>query len=89
MIGIGAATKGNTLLNYCNIDDDLLEYISDSSNLKIGKLTPGSHIRIISDESITSDVTHGLILPWNIAEYLMKKLKHLNLKFVIPMLEQK
>lgn len=89
VIGIGAATKGNTLLNYCNIDGDLLEYISDSSTLKIGKLTPGSHIRIISDESIKSDITHGLILPWNIAEHLTKKLKHLNFKFIIPMLEQK
>ena len=89
VIGIGAATKGNTLLNYCNIDSDLLEYISDTSSLKIGKLTPGSHIRIISDDNINSDITHGLILPWNIAEYLKKKLKHLNLKFIIPMLEPK
>lgn len=89
VIGIGAATKGNTLLNYCNIDGDLLEYITDSSKLKLGKLTPGSHIRILSDESITPDITHGLILPWNIAAYLMGKLKHLNLKFIIPMLEKK
>jgi hypothetical protein len=89
VMGIGAATKGNTLLNYCNIDDDLLEYISDSSRLKIGKLTPGSHIRIISDESIDSDITHGIILPWNIAGHLINKLKHLNLKFIIPTLEQK
>lgn len=89
VIGIGAATKGNTLLNYCNIDGDLLEYISDTSKLKLGKLTPGSHIRIVSDESIAPEITHGLILPWNIAEHLTKKLKHLNLKFIIPMLESK
>jgi len=89
VMGIGAATKGNTLLNYCKIDGDLLDYISDSSNLKIGKLTPGSHIRIISDESIDTNITHGLILPWNIAEHLKKKLKHLNLKFITPTLEQK
>ena len=89
VIGIGAATKGNTLLNYCNIDGDLLEYITDSSILKLGKLTPGSHIRILSDESIMPDITHGLILPWNIAEHLTNKLKHLNLKFIIPMLETK
>lgn len=89
VIGIGAATKGNTLLNYCNIDGDLLEYISDASKLKIGKLTPGSHILIVADESIAPDITHGLILPWNIAEHLTKKLKHLGLKFIIPMLESK
>ena len=87
VIGIGAATKGNTLLNYCNIDSDLLEYITDSSMLKLGKLTPGSHIRILSDESIMPDITHGLILPWNIAEHLRHKLQHLNLEFIIPMLD--
>lgn len=89
IIGIGAATKGNTLLNYCNIDGDLLDYVTDASPLKIGKMTPGSHIPIVSDESIGSDITHGLILPWNIAEYLTGKLQHLGLKFIIPMLESK
>ena len=89
IIGIGAATKGNTLLNYCNIDRDLLEYVTDSSSLKIGKITPGSHIPIVADESISKDITHGLILPWNIAEYLTKKLQPLGLKFIIPMLESK
>ena len=89
VIGIGAATKGNTLLNYCNIDGDLLDYVTDTSKLKLGKLTPGSHIRIVSDDAITPDITHGLILPWNIAEHLTKKLKHLGLKFIIPMLESK
>lgn len=89
VIGIGAATKGNTLLNYCNIDGDLLEYISDTSPLKVGKVTPGSHIRIVSDDSIAPYITHGLILPWNIAEHLTRKLKHLGLTFIIPMLEPK
>jgi hypothetical protein len=89
IIGIGAATKGNTLLNYCNIDGDLLEYITDTSPLKVGKVTPGSHIRIVADESIGKEITHGLILPWNIAEHLTKKLKHLGVKFIIPMLEPK
>jgi hypothetical protein len=89
IIGIGAATKGNTLLNYCNIDGDLLEYITDTSPLKVGKVTPGSHIRIVSDESIGNDITHGLILPWNIAGHLTRKLKHLGLTFIIPMVESK
>jgi C-methyltransferase C-terminal domain/Methyltransferase domain/Putative zinc binding domain len=89
VIGIGAATKGNTLLNYCNIDADLLEYVSDTSTLKLGKVTPGSHIRIVADEAIGPEITHGLILPWNIADHLTKKLRHLGLKFIIPMLESK
>ena len=87
IIGIGAATKGNTFLNYCGLDSDVIEYITDSSILKIGKFTPGSHIRIISDEDIDDSVTHALILPWNIADMLQKKLAHLNLKFYVPQVE--
>src|SRR5689334_1664497 len=82
VIGIGAATKGNTLLNYCKIDSDVLEYVTDTSKLKLGKMTPGSHIPIVADEAIGRDITHGLILPWNIADHLIKKLKHLGLTFI-------
>lgn len=88
IIGIGAATKGNTLLNYCNIDNTLLEFITDSSPFKIGKYTPGSHIIIKGDEDITPDITHALILPWNIGDFLKEKLKHLNLQFIIPRIEK-
>jgi hypothetical protein len=87
IIGIGAATKGNTFLNYCGLDADLISCISDASLLKIGKCTPGSHIPIISDESIDESFTHALILPWNIADFLTKKLSHLNLEFYVPQVE--
>ena len=84
IIGIGAATKGNTLLNFCRFDSDLISYVTDSSLLKIGKFTPGSRIPIRSDSAIDGTVTHALILPWNIADYLKKKLAHLNLEFYTP-----
>jgi len=84
IIGIGAATKGNTLLNYCGIDATMLDFITDQSPLKIGRYTPGSNILIKSDEDITPDITHALILPWNIGGFLKEKLKHLNLEFIIP-----
>jgi SAM-dependent methyltransferase len=87
VIGIGAATKGNTLLNYCKLDSDFLAYVTDSSPLKINKLTPGSHIPIVSDEDIDAKVTHALILPWNIADFLKKKLAHLNVEFFVPQVE--
>jgi SAM-dependent methyltransferase len=87
IIGIGAATKGNTFLNYCRIDTDLVSYITDASALKIGKLTPGSHIPIISDADIDPSATHALILPWNIAPLLQKKLAHLGLKFYVPQIQ--
>ncbi len=90
IIGIGAATKGNTLLNYCGIDANLLEYVTDASPLKIGKYTPGSHIVIKNDSDIDNKViTHGLILPWNIGAFLSKKLSPLGIKLLVPHLNQK
>ena len=88
IIGIGAATKGNTFLNYCRLDGDVISYVTDTSPLKIGKLTPGSHIQIISDNDIEDDVTHALILPWNLAAYLQEKLAHLGLKFYVPQVDK-
>ena len=88
IIGIGAATKGNTFLNYCRIDTDLVSVIADSSVLKIGKRAPGSHIPIIADEDIASTgATHALILPWNIADFLKTKLSTLGLEFYVPQVE--
>ena len=86
VIGIGAPAKGNTLLNYCGIDASILDFITDASPLKINKYTPGTHIPIVPDEAITSSVTHALILPWNIADFLKEKLapKYPLLAFIIP-----
>ena len=90
IIGIGAATKGNTLLNYCKIDGTLLDFITDASPLKVGKYTPGSHIPILSDEVINKDVTHAIILPWNIADFLKNKLaaRYPKLAFIVPHMGQ-
>jgi SAM-dependent methyltransferase len=87
IIGIGAATKGNTFLNYCRLDSDTIAYIADASPLKVGKLTPGSHIPIVADGDIDEAATHALILPWNIAPMLQTKLAHLGLKFYVPQVE--
>lgn len=87
IIGIGAATKGNTFLNYCRLDVDTIAYVSDASPLKIGKLTPGSHIPIVGDNDIDPAATHALILPWNIAPMLQTKLAHLGLTFYVPQVD--
>jgi SAM-dependent methyltransferase len=87
IIGIGAATKGNTFLNYCRLDSDTIAYIADASPLKVGKLTPGSHIPIVADGDIDKSATHALILPWNIAPMLKSKLAHLGLDFYVPQVE--
>lgn len=86
IVAIGAAAKGNTLLNYCGIDTTLIDFATDASPLKIGKYTPGSHLPIRSDDAITEEVTHALILAWNIADFLKSKIspKFPHLKFITP-----
>jgi ubiquinone/menaquinone biosynthesis C-methylase UbiE len=86
IVAIGAAAKGNTLLNYCGLDTSLIDFVTDASSLKIGKFTPGSHLPIFSDDHIDEKITHGLILPWNIADMLKAKLapKFPHLKFIVP-----
>lgn len=86
IVAIGAAAKGNTLLNYCGIDRSLIDFATDASPLKIGKFTPGSHLPIMSDDAIDETVSHALILAWNIADFLKGKIapKHPKLSFITP-----
>ncbi len=75
IVGIAAATKGNTLLNFCGINHKDLKCIIDSSPHKINKFTPGSAIPIIN-EKIIKKYDAAIILPWNITRYLYKKFLH-------------
>ena len=72
IVGIGAATKGNTLLNFCNIKSDDIKCILDTSPHKIGKYMPGTGI-IIKDEKKFKKFNCAIILPWNITSYLLHK----------------
>lgn len=72
VVGIGAATKGNTLLNCCEFTDKDIKFILDRSVYKINKFTPGSGIKIIKESQSIANYS-ALILPWNITKYLLKK----------------
>lgn len=72
VVGIGAATKGNTLLNCCKFTDKEISFILDRSFYKINKFTPGSAIKIKKDKKFSLNYS-ALILPWNITKYLIKK----------------
>ena len=87
IIGVGAATKGNTLLNFCDLDHNKISYLTDTSQLKVGKYSPGSLIPIKHDDEIDNSVTHLLILPWNLSDYLVNKLSFMKKKFLIPQME--
>ena len=81
IVGIGAPAKGNTLLNYCNITPDIMDYIVEKSDLKIGFYTPGTHIKVVSEELLFKEQPdYALLLSWNIADELIPKLKKLGYK---------
>jgi SAM-dependent methyltransferase len=70
----GAAAKGNTLLNYCGIKSDLIKYVSDAAIAKQGKFLPGSHIPIENPDYLSSNKPdYVIILPWNIADEVIKQ----------------
>lgn len=75
VVGYGAPAKGNTLLNYCGVGPDLLEYTVDRNPRKQGRFLPGSHIPIHAPERILEDrPDYVLILPWNIADEIVDQL---------------
>jgi SAM-dependent methyltransferase len=84
----GAAAKGNTLLNFCNIKKESIEYVVDNNPHKQGLYLPGSHIPIKKPEEIMETKPDFiLILPWNIKEEIMKDMLFISKwggKFVIP-----
>jgi hypothetical protein len=93
IVAYGAPAKGNTLLNYCGIRADFIDYAVDRSPLKQGKLLPGTHIPIHAPERIREtrpDVV--LVLPWNIKEEVARQLAFVREwggKLVVPIPEVK
>ncbi len=88
IIGYGAPAKGNTLLNYFKIGPDILDYIVDDSVFKQGLFTPGTHIPVVSPQTLKKDkVNYILILAWNFADPIMKNyswFKKRGGKFIVP-----
>ena len=86
--GYGAPGKGNTLLNYCGIRDDFLDYVVDRNPYKHGKFTPGTHIPIFPPERIgETKPDYVFILPWNLEKEITTQLAHIRDwggKFVLP-----
>lgn len=77
VIAYGAAAKGNTLLNYCGIKKDLIEFVVDKNPYKVGKLMPGSHIPIKSVSEIKVEQPDFiLILPWNLFDEIILQLDY-------------
>jgi hypothetical protein len=75
IVGYGAPAKGNTLLNYCGVGTDFLDYTCDLNPHKQGHLLPGTHIPIRSPDTLPEDKPDVvLILPWNLKDEIMEQL---------------
>ena len=89
--GYGAAAKGNTLLNYCGIRTDLVDYVVDRSPHKQGRLLPGTRIPIHGPEHVLeTKPDYLLILPWNLRDEIvgqMSAVREWGGKFVVPIPE--
>ena len=87
VLGYGAAAKGNTLLNYAGIMSDLLPAVADRAASKQGKYLPGSHIPVISPESLLNQRPDSvLVLPWNLIKELSTQMPDFKLLSAIPFL---
>lgn len=76
IVAYGAAAKGNTLLNYCGVRDDIIDLVADANTHKQGKYLPGSCVPIVSlSELIESNPDVVLILPWNLSNEIMELLR--------------
>jgi ABC-type Fe3+-hydroxamate transport system substrate-binding protein len=89
--GYGAPGKGNTLLNYCGVGTDFIDYTVDRNPFKQGQFTPGTHIPIYSPERIReTQPDYVLVLPWNLRNEIMQQMAFIQEwggKFIIPIPE--
>jgi SAM-dependent methyltransferase len=88
IVAYGAPAKGNTLLNYCGIGTDFIDFVVDRNPYKQGKYTPGRHIPIHPPEALVdAQPDFVVILPWNLRDEIMAQLSFVRDwggRFVIP-----
>jgi len=86
--GYGAPGKGNTLLNYCAIGRDFLNFTVDRNPYKHGRFTPGMRIPILPPEAIDeAKPDYIFILPWNLKQEIVQQMRHSGgwgAKFIVP-----
>lgn len=91
VVGYGASARGNTLLNYCGIGADTLDYIVDRNPLKHGLYSPGMHIPVVGPERLLADdPDYVLVIAWNFADEVIAQQEEYRMRggrFVLPLPE--
>jgi hypothetical protein len=84
----GAAAKGNTLLNFCGVKNDLINYVVDANPHKQGKFLPASHIPVVNESVLKADKPDFvMVLPWNLKTEITTQLAYISEwggRFVVP-----
>ena len=74
VLGYGASTKGNIILQFCNINSNLVPYIGEVNKYKFNRYTPGSKIKIISEKTARlKNPDYFLVLPWHFKNFIIRK----------------
>jgi 2-polyprenyl-3-methyl-5-hydroxy-6-metoxy-1,4-benzoquinol methylase len=88
VVAYGAAAKGNTLLNYCGVGNDLIKFVVDANPHKQDKYLPASHIPVLKEAYLKSEKPDFvMILPWNLSEEIIDQLSYIKEwggRFVVP-----
>ena len=91
VVGYGASAKGQSMIQFCELDQRLVEYVADKSTMKIGKFAPGSHIPIVSPERMRSDLVDVVVVfAWNFAREILEQeraMRERGVRFLHPIPE--
>jgi len=78
VVGYGAAAKGNTLLNFSGVKQDMIKFVCDAAESKQGKYLPGSRIEVVAPDRIKEEKPdYVVIFPWNIKDEIIKQLDYI------------
>lgn len=84
---LGAPVKGSTLLNYCGIGPELVQFATEVNQFKIGRVTPGTHIPVVDERTLASPPDFYLVLAWNFIDFFVEKYRsflEMGGRFIVP-----
>ena len=90
VIGVGAPMKASTLLNFYGITPDLVEYVAEVNELKVGTVVPGVRIPVVHEDRVFEDPPdYAILLSWNMASHIIRNYRALGYKgkFIMPVPE--
>jgi hypothetical protein len=83
---LGASTKGNIILNYCDLNSNIIEEVGEVNNEKLGLFTPGSNIKITKEsDCLKKKYDYYLVLPWHFKKFFLKIKELNNKKLIFPL----